>query len=208
MKTVMCFGDSITWGQDPATRTRLPYDRRWPGVLQLAMGDRIRVIEEALCDRTTIWDDPYVGGRNGRSMLAPLLESHAPVDVLAIMLGTNDLQLHFHKSAAEVALGVGTLIDLAQKSGYGPDGGAPQILVIAPYRFGDMPPMEQLYFGGKDREAENLAAAIETVADKCGCFFLDSSDVVTAGIDGVHLDAANHAKLATAIGLKLDAILT
>jgi hypothetical protein len=71
MKTLMSFGDSITWGQDPATRERMPYEMRWPGVLQLAMGDRLRVIEEALCDRTTIWDDPYVEGRNGKAMLCP-----------------------------------------------------------------------------------------------------------------------------------------
>jgi lysophospholipase L1-like esterase len=208
MKTVMCFGDSIAWGQDPATRQRMPYEMRWPGVLQLAMGDRVRVIEEALCDRTTIWDDPYVEGRNGKAMLVPLLESHAPVDLLAIMLGTNDLQRHFRKDAAEVALGVATLVDLAQRSGCGPEGKAPKILVIAPHRFGALAPMERLYFAGKEDDAARLAEALQTVAQACGCHFLDASSVVTASAaDGIHLDPENHRKLASALREKVEAIL-
>ena len=74
----MRFGNSITWGQDPGTRARHAYEARWPGALQRALPD-VRVIEEPLCDRTTIWDDPYVEGSNGKTMLRPLLESHAPV---------------------------------------------------------------------------------------------------------------------------------
>ncbi len=208
MKTLMCFGNSITWGQDPATRQRMPYEMRWPGALQLAIGDRVRVIEEALCDRTTIWDDPYVEGRNGKAMLVPLLESHAPVDLLVIMLGTNDLQRHFDKSAAEVALGLGTLVDLAQRSGCGPGGNAPALLVIAPHKFGALAPMERLYFTGKEGDAERLAAALLTVAETYGCHFLDASSVVTASTaDGIHLDADNHRKLAAAVQAQAEAIL-
>lgn len=208
MKTVMCFGDSISWGQDPATRQRMPYQTRWPGVLQHAMGERVRVIEEALCDRTTIWDDPYVEGRNGKTMLAPLLESHAPVDLLVILLGTNDLQRHFNKSAEEVALGLATLVDLAQRSGCGPDGKAPQVLLIAPYRFGTLAPMELLYFAGKEGDAEKLADAVRTVAETCGCHFLDASGVVTASrVDGIHLDPESHRALAVAVQAKVEAAL-
>jgi lysophospholipase L1-like esterase len=207
MKTVMCFGDSITWGQDPVTRARQGYAQRWPGALQRAM-PQVRVIEEALCDRTTIWDDPYVAGRNGKAMLGPLLESHAPVDVLVIMLGTNDLQRHFHKSAAEVAIGVGTLVELAQRSRCGPAGGAPQLLVIAPRRFGGMAPMEQLYFSGKEADATALGECLRVIAECYGCEFLDASDVVTAGADGIHLDADNHGKLAAAIQPKLEMLLS
>lgn len=206
MTTVMCFGDSITWGQDPVTRARHAYEVRWPGALQRAMAG-VRVIEEALCDRTTIWDDPYVEGRNGKAMLGPLLESHAPVDVLVIMLGTNDLQRHFHRSAAEVAIGVGTLVELAQRSRCGPAGGAPKLLVIAPHRFGGMAPMEQLYFSGKEADATALGACLRIVAECYGCGYLDASDVVTAGVDGIHLDADNHGKLAAAVQAKLAGML-
>lgn len=208
MKTVMCFGDSISWGQDPATRQRMPYETRWPGVLQRNMGERVRVIEEALCDRTTIWDDPYVEGRNGKTMLGPLLESHAPVDLLVILLGTNDLQRHFNKTAAEVALGLATLVDLAQRSGCGPDAQAPEILLIAPHRFGALAPMERLYFAGKEADAEGLADALRTVADTSGCRFLDASSVVTASqADGIHLDPENHRALAAAVQAKVETIL-
>lgn len=207
MKTVMCFGDSITWGQDPVTRERHPYEVRWPGALQRALEDSVRVIEEALCDRTTIWDDPFVEGRNGKAMLGPLLESHAPVDVLVIMLGTNDLQRHFHQSAAEVAIGVGTLIEMTQRSRCGPAGGAPKLLVVAPHGFGGMAPMERLYFSGKEQDATALGECLRVVADCYGCGFLDASDVVTAGADGIHLDAENHGKLAAAVQAKLEAML-
>ena len=207
MKTVMCFGDSITWGQDPATRERMPYETRWPGVLQRAMGDRVRVVEEALCDRTTIWDDPYVEGRNGKAMLAPLLETHAPVDLLVIMLGTNDLQRHFNKSAAEVALGLATLVDLAQRSGCGPEGKGPEILLIAPHRFGALAPMERLYFAGKEGDADQLADDVRAVAETCGCHFLDASSVVTASTaDGIHLDPEAHRTLAGAVQAQVEAL--
>jgi lysophospholipase L1-like esterase len=140
-------------------------------------------------------------------MLGPLLESHAPVDVLAIMLGTNDLQMHFHKSSVEVALGVGTLVELAQRSGCGAGGGAPAILIIAPHRFGEMAPIERLYFTGKERDAADLAGALAIIADSHQSSFLDASDVVTAGTDGIHLDADGHRKLASAVSQRIEALL-
>ena len=83
------------------------------------------MIEEGLNGRTTIWDDPYDGGRNGRTYLLPCLRSHAPVDVLVLMLGTNDTKTIFGRSAAEIAAGAGALADVVLTSGTGPDGGAP-----------------------------------------------------------------------------------
>jgi len=82
MKTIMCYGDSLTWGYNPKTRERYPFNSRWPGVLQKSLEGKIRVIEEALNGRTTIWDDPFLPGRNGKTMLAPLLVSHTPVDLV------------------------------------------------------------------------------------------------------------------------------
>ena len=113
----------------------------------------------------------------------------------------------FTKSAAEVAIGVGTLIELAQRSRCGPGAGAPQLLVIAPHRFGGMAPMEQLYFSGKEADATALGGCLRIVAASYGCGFLDAADVVTAGVDGIHLDADNHAKLAAAVQAKRDKIL-
>lgn len=207
MKTVLCFGDSITWGYDPATRERMSLDERWPGVLRRAMRDQVRVIEEGLCGRTAVWDDPYVDGRNGKAMLAPLLESHAPVDLLVIMLGTNDLQRHFGKGAAEVALGLAALADLARRSGCGPGGTAPEILLIAPPAFGRLAPMERLSFAGKERAAAALADAVRAVAETRCYRFLDASAVVTASAaDGIHLDIEGHARLAVAVQAEIETL--
>lgn len=78
MKTILCYGDSNTWGYIPAAGERLPYEARWTGVLQKSLGDRCRVIEEGLNGRTTVWDDPFKPGRNGLKALRPILDTHAP----------------------------------------------------------------------------------------------------------------------------------
>ena len=101
-------------------------------------------------------------------MLGPLLESHAPVDLLILMLGTNDLQRHLGKDAGEAALGLGTLIEIAQRSGCGPDCRTPRVLAVAPYPFGELGPPERLYFAGNEREAEALGDAMRLVADTKG----------------------------------------
>ena len=105
MPVVVCYGDSNTYGYDAATGGRFPKAVRWPGVLAAELAGSAEVIEEGLNGRTTIWDDPYLEGRNGRTYLLPCLRSHAPVDVLVLMLGTNDLKTIFGRSAGEIAAG-------------------------------------------------------------------------------------------------------
>lgn len=208
MKTIMCFGDSITWGQDPVTRQRLNFAERWPGVVQGILGSRGRVIEEALCDRSTVWDDPYVEGRNGMAMLATLLESHAPVDLLIIMLGTNDFQRHLNKSADDVALGCGALINLAQSSRSGPAGDRPAVLAIAPPALGNLNAFAKLYFAGKEEQSRLLAERLRIVTQTSRCHWMDASSVVSSSeTDGVHLDRADHAQLGAAIAQRCVDIL-
>ena len=105
MKTIVCFGDSNTYGRDPVTRGRLDKKTRWPGVLQNTLGEEYEVIEEGLNGRTTVWDDPVRGGpkRNGSLYLLPCLESHTPIDLLVIMLGTNDLKARFSVTPYDIA---------------------------------------------------------------------------------------------------------
>jgi lysophospholipase L1-like esterase len=135
MPTIVCYGDSNTYGYDAATAGRFPPDVRWPGVLRRELGAEFEVIEEGLNGRTTIWDDPFVDGRNGRNYLGPCLQSHAPIDVVVIMLGTNDLKAFFRVSAAEIASGAGALVGIVQTSRAGPGGGEPLVLLIAPPPF-------------------------------------------------------------------------
>ncbi len=91
MKTIVCFGDSNTWGFAPISKARYDRDTRWPGVLRNALGGGYLVIEEGQNGRTTVWDDPIEANKNGATYLLPCLESHKPLDLLIIKLGTNDL---------------------------------------------------------------------------------------------------------------------
>ena len=103
MKSILCYGDSNTWGYDPQTRSRFPHDVRWTGVLASSLGTGYRVVEEGLNGRTTRWDDPIEAGRNGLTFLQPCLESHLPLDLVIVMLGTNDLKQRFGLSASDIA---------------------------------------------------------------------------------------------------------
>src|SRR4051794_36747894 len=132
MKTVLCYGDSNTWGYDPATRTRYPLEVRWTGVLANRLGLEYRVVEEGLNGRTTRWDDPIETGRTGLTYLRPCIESHQPLDLIIIMLGTNDLKRRFDLSASDIAQSAAELTDLAWRLGHEPDGSHAQVLLVAP----------------------------------------------------------------------------
>jgi lysophospholipase L1-like esterase len=90
MKTILCYGDSITWGRNAVDGTRFPFEQRWPGILQAGLGNDYRIVEEGLGGRTVATESWAMPHRDGRAMLAPILESHAPLDWVIIMLGTND----------------------------------------------------------------------------------------------------------------------
>jgi lysophospholipase L1-like esterase len=200
MKTVLCYGDSLTWGYNPSDGARYPFGQRWPGVLQRELGDGVRVIEEALSGRTAATDSWLLPDRNGRTLLAPLLESHAPLDLVIIMLGTNDLAPSYHRTAAEVAFGCASLIWTVQKSRAGPGGGAPECLLIAPPPLGKLSEFMGLFFQGGEGASQGLAQAYEVVARACGCHFLDSARFVRASeVDGVHLEPPEHRALALAV---------
>ena len=180
MYTVICFGDSNTYGRDPVTKGRLPRDVRWPGVLHEALGNGYYVIEEGLNGRTTVWDDPVRPGphkRNGVYYLLPCLESHAPVDLLIMMLGTNDLKARYALTPYDIAESMGHLAEIAQKSGCGPGGGPPKILILAPPRLGKLTEYAETFSGAVEK-SKKLGPYYKTVADRYGCSFFDTSSVV------------------------------
>ena len=198
MKTVMCYGDSLTWGFNPSDGTRYPFDQRWTGVLQHELGAEVRVIEEGLNGRTTVWDLDFLPNRNGATMLPPLLESHAPIDVFVLMLGTNDVG--GNRRAADAAFGCLSLIWTVQKSQAGPGLGIPQILLVAPPPLVEVSGLMGLYFKGSEEVTKALAEAYEVVATTTGCQFLDSSKFIQSSpVDGVHLDPPENRKLALEI---------
>ena len=202
MATVVCYGDSNTHGSDPVTLARFPRDVRWPGVLAAELGGLAEVIEEGLNGRTTLWNDPFMGGRNGKPYLLPCLRSHAPVDVLVLMLGTNDLKSIFGRHPHEIASAVGALVDLALASGTGPGEGPPAVLLLAPPRLGATTERSELWgFGAARAASDRLPRLYAAVAEMRGVAFLDASALVAGDpADGVHLNAVAHGVLGRAVG--------
>jgi lysophospholipase L1-like esterase len=209
LPVVLCYGDSNTHGADPAGGDRFGRDVRWPGVLAGMLDGEARVIEEGLNGRTTIHDDPYVEGRNGRTYLLPCLRSHMPVDVLVLMLGSNDLKPMFTAAPYEVALGVDSLVLLAQASGCGPGGGAPGILLIAPPALSETSERSDLWgFTGRQALGRELPRLYRTVAETRSIAFLDASEFVAGDpADGVHLAPSSHATLARVVAAAVRPLL-
>jgi lysophospholipase L1-like esterase len=207
MKTILCYGDSNTWGWNPVTQERFSRDERWAGVLRQTLGDEYLVIEEGLNGRTTVWDDPIEGYKNGKSYLIPCLETHRPIDLVIIMLGTNDLKMRFSVSAFDIANGAGVLVDVVQKSLAGPNGRAPQVLLMAPPPLGKLSEFAEMFEGAMVK-SKRFGEHYEGVAKAYGCEFLDTSQfIVTSNVDGVHLELSEHQKLGQAVATKVKNIL-
>jgi lysophospholipase L1-like esterase len=207
MKTVLCYGDSNTHGSNPDGGDRFGLDVRWGSVLRKQLGDGYWVIEEGLGGRTAIWDDPIEPNRNGKTYLAPCLMSHRPVDLVALLLGTNDLKHRFGLSAYDIASGAGVLVDLIQRSECGPDGGAPQVLLICPPPVFEVAHFAEMFAGGAEK-SQHLARYYKQQADTFGCAFLDAGQVIVSSkLDGIHLEADQHHKLGLAVAEKVRAIL-
>lgn len=208
MKTILCYGDSLTWGFEAATGNRIPYEKRWPGVMQAQLGTAYRVIEEALNGRTTVFDDSFAPDRNGRTLLAPLLDSHRPLDLAIVMLGTNDLQPYRKLTAAEVARGAAALLDVIAKSGAGPDNGPPPMLLMAPPPLGTAAGLMAPIFGGAEAESRKLAGLYKLATEFYRCHFFDAGSVVASSkVDGVHLDEPEQRKLGEAVAKVVKGLL-
>jgi lysophospholipase L1-like esterase len=207
VKTILCYGDSNTWGYDPVTEDRFPRDQRWPGVLRQELGEGHLVIEEGLNGRTTVWDDPIEGYKNGKSYLIPCLETHKPLDLVIILLGTNDLKIRFSVSAYDIANGAGVLVDIVQKSATGPGATAPQVLLLSP------PPITTLtdfaeMFEGAGPKSRRFAEHYARVARERGCAFLDTGQVIVSSeLDGIHLEAEEQETLGVAVAAKVRELL-
>ena len=180
-KTILCYGDSNTFGFAVVERPdgRYPYEERWTGVLAAALGDGWRVIEEGLGGRTTVHNDPVEGEfRNGKTYLLPCLLSHQPIDVVAIMLGTNDLKARFNLSAWDIAEGLGALVGIIRMAAVGRRGSTPAILIIAPPPIWPETPLHGDMFVGGYEKSLQLAKHCTAVAEKLGVQFLDAGAAV------------------------------
>ncbi len=208
MKTVLCFGDSNTWGYISGTGERFSTSRRWGGIMRKMLGGRYSVIEEGLCGRTTCFDDPDNAFRSGIEYLAPCLESHAPIDVVIIMLGTNDLKDKFSLEASSVAAGMEKLLELTEKSCAGRGGVSPKTLIICPPHIAPVTAFDEFtYSHGKSTQ---LGGHYKALAEKRGCAFVDASAFITESDlpDGVHLSEEAHLRLGVRAAKMVKALLS
>jgi len=203
--TVLCYGDSNTWGYEPGTGRRYAPEQRWTGVLSEQLGPDWRVVEEGLNGRTTVWTDPLAEYRNGKHLLLPCLETHKPIDVVVLFLGTNDLKAKFGATSYDIGRGIAVLLSIVRTSGAGPDGSAPKVLLISPPVIGNLTEFAEM-FTGAAQKSRGLSAQYRSVAAEFGCEFLDAGEVVrSSDVDGIHLNAEEHRQLGVAVALRLKA---
>jgi lysophospholipase L1-like esterase len=207
MKTILCYGDSNTWGFNPVTGMRYPISERWTGVLAQELGKEYHIVEEGLNGRTTVWDDPIEGYKNGKEYLIPCLESHCPIDLVILLLGTNDLKTRFSVSAYDIAASAGVLVDIVQKSATGPNNGAPQVLLISPPVVGTLGDYAEMFLDAQSKSGK-FGKYYRQVADEYHCHFLDAAPiVVSSALDGIHWEASEHRKLGRAVAARVREIL-
>ena len=210
---ILVYADSLSWGIVPATRARLPFAHRWPGVLERELNsaagtaagsasEPVRVVENCLNGRRTVWDDPFKPGRSGVDGIGQVMESHAPLALVILMLGTNDFQSVHQYTASHSAQGIARLIGAIRDAPVEPGMPQPPILVVVPPPFGALTETTATKFDGAARKSAGLAEAYRAVCAAHGCDYFDAGDCVqVSALDGVHLDADQHAVLGKALAV-------
>jgi lysophospholipase L1-like esterase len=212
MNHILVYADSLTWGIIPNTRNRLPFDERWTGVVENklnASGHKLRLIEDCLNGRRTVWDDPFKPGRKGLDGLAQRIEINSPLSLVILMLGTNDFQFsHPYNDAWSAAQGMAVLVNEIRKAPIEPGMPVPPILLVCPPQIRNLRGSMAEKFRGAEVKCAGLADAYAQVAASLGCHFFDAQTVTgTSDIDGVHLDADQHLRLGNALAEIVRSIL-
>jgi lysophospholipase L1-like esterase len=202
MKSILAFGDSLTWGFEAGTFQRHPFEHRWPNALGSGLGGKARVIEEGMNGRTTVFPDPTATPeRNGAVALPLLLETHQPLDLVIIMLGTNDIKYANRCRAFDAAMGMERLITLTKSHGFIEGFPKPEIIIMSP------PPLCKTtdewfndLWGHAIDESRLFAKHYARVADEQAVHFFDAGRVAkTDPTDGGHMTAAETRKLGEAL---------
>jgi lysophospholipase L1-like esterase len=197
VRTILCFGDSNTYGAVPTLartgRHRFAPDRRWPGILRRQLGPGWDVVEEGQPSRTTVRDDPIEGvHKSGLRALPICLESHMPLELVIVMLGTNDLKHRFAATPGDIADSVEILVRALQRSEAGPAGAAPAVILVAPPVMQEIDWLGEMFRGGAAKSAA-LGELLRDVAHRCQVPFIDAGEIVeSSSIDGIHLDSNAH----------------
>jgi lysophospholipase L1-like esterase len=221
-KRVLVFGDSNTWRWMPKENVipseRYPEDQRWPNVMQAALGGGYKVVVDALSGRTTGVADPSFpqldgAGLDGDAYLPPAIAAHLPLDLVVVMLGTNDTKAMFRRSPFRITLGAAVLVDAVQRSGEMFGGGwytypAPKVLLVCPPPLGKLAGLTAEAFAGGEERSRGMPEAFRRIAEAAGvAFFGAGTAVQTDGVDGVHFTAATQRKLGEAVAAQVKAVL-
>lgn len=196
---ILCFGDSNTYGYKPDGTGRFDENIRWTQILQKKLGSGYRIIEEGLCERTTVFQDELREGRRGLDLIGVTVEMHNPLDLMILMLGTNDCKTRYGASAAVIARGLDQVIRKTRKSSSRPF----DILVVSPIHLGKgvgEPDFDPEFNNSSEAVSRNLAAEYRKVALQNHAAFLNAADFASPSTtDREHLNEAGHAALAEAI---------
>lgn len=203
MDQILVYADSLSWGIIPNSRKRFAFTARWPGVLETQLAERgrgVRVIEDCLNGRRTVWEDPFKPGRNGLVGLAQRIEVNSPLALVILMLGTNDFQSMHPHNPWHAAQGIAALVSAIRQAPIEPGMPVPRVLIVAP------PPIEAPRgpiapkFLGAETKSVGLSDAYRAVARDLDCAFFDAAAVTSPSrVDGVHLDEDQHALLGRAL---------
>ena len=212
---ILVFGDSLTWGwtpMDPITPTvRHPEADRWTTAMIEALGDGHDVVVDGLSGRTTNIDDPNDDKLNGAEVLPAALAAHEPLDLVIILLGTNDTKAYLDRTPFEIGLGAGELINIVHESpGWDwTDYPTPEVLLISPPPLAEeIDPLAAEAFAGGLEKSRALPAVYEAIADAAGEHFFDAGSVVsTDGVDGIHFTADTNATLGAAVADEVRRVL-
>lgn len=195
MKTVLCYGDSNTWGYHAKEDNRFEWHTRYPGVLSRLLGEEYHVIEDGLCGRTTQYESDielYVNGKKAAELAA---EVHAPLDYAVIMLGTNDCKDMYNASLEDIRKGIEGIAACFEQKGA-------KILLIAPVPMRGLEKSPFYHeFGIRAEEKSLLLAGIYAqLAHEKDWLYLDADEIIVTGeFDHIHLEAEAHGKLAEAV---------
>jgi lysophospholipase L1-like esterase len=211
MQQILVYADSLTWGTIPTTRERLPFDQRWPGVLEgelLRQGRSIRILEDCLNGRRTVFEDPFLPGRNGLLGLAQKIEMHSPLALVILLLGTNDFQSVQQNTAWHSAQGIATLVKTIRLAPVEPGMPIPPVLVVVPPLITNPRGPIASKFAGAPEKSSGIGEAYRDVCTALNCHCFDSAIVTTSSrVDGVHLDADQHLALGRALARKVAEVL-
>ncbi|HEY5790093.1 MAG TPA: SGNH/GDSL hydrolase family protein [Gammaproteobacteria bacterium] len=211
MHQVLVYGDSLSWGIVPDTRLRHPFEVRWPGRMELLLrgrGRQLRVIEDCLNGRRTVWDDPFKPGRRGLDGLAQRIEVNSPLALVILALGTNDFQSMHPHVAWHAGQGIATLVGAIRGAPIEPGMPVPPVLLLVPPPITEPRGSIAPKFAGGAPKCQGLADAYRAVAGELGCALFDAGTVVSASRhDGVHLDADAHLALGAALADAVEPLL-